>query len=402
MITSIRLINWKSFADAKLYIDPITTIIGVNASGKSNILDALEFLRRTSSGVSIDSALSGSGDGGLPPLRGNIGWAARKGHNIFGIEAEIETDNNNFIYSISVYTKEKVVRIHEETLYDTTAKTNVFKLKSISGKIKLFMLGAELGDADFENESALSTLHKTKGLLTPKEYIKSINTIQSLLSSIFPFKPMHNSMRSIAPISDQYRYDGSNIAGFIAGHKNKTNIERQLSKYATKFPEGDITKVWTEFIGINKEKAELYCNESFGNTTNTVDANNMSDGTLRFLAILVAMLTAPEHSLVAIEEIDNGLHPSRSELLINSLKEIGSKRKVDVIIITHNPALLNFLGPEAIPFISVVHRKHSGESTITLLEDVDQLPKLMASGPIGTIVSQGKLQKALRNQEDAR
>ncbi len=44
MITELRLQNWKSFSDARLYIDPITIIIGTNASGKSNIFDALKLL----------------------------------------------------------------------------------------------------------------------------------------------------------------------------------------------------------------------------------------------------------------------------------------------------------------------------------------------------------------------
>ena len=45
MITELRLQNWKIFSDAKLYIDSITVIIGTNASGKSNIFDALKFFR---------------------------------------------------------------------------------------------------------------------------------------------------------------------------------------------------------------------------------------------------------------------------------------------------------------------------------------------------------------------
>ena len=44
MIEYIQLHNWKSFADAKLFIEPLTFVIGTNASGKSNILDAFYFL----------------------------------------------------------------------------------------------------------------------------------------------------------------------------------------------------------------------------------------------------------------------------------------------------------------------------------------------------------------------
>ena len=50
MITEISLHNWKSFEDSTLLIDQITFLIGTNASGKSNIVDALMFLSRLSGG----------------------------------------------------------------------------------------------------------------------------------------------------------------------------------------------------------------------------------------------------------------------------------------------------------------------------------------------------------------
>lgn len=75
MLTSLRLKNWKSFADSILYIDPLTIIIGMNASGKSNILDALLFLQRIASGASVASAISG--DATLASLRGGLEWCAK-------------------------------------------------------------------------------------------------------------------------------------------------------------------------------------------------------------------------------------------------------------------------------------------------------------------------------------
>jgi AAA15 family ATPase/GTPase len=59
MIKELRLKNWKSFADSTLYIDPLTILIGNNASGKSNTLDAFLFLNRVSSGVGIFQAIAG-------------------------------------------------------------------------------------------------------------------------------------------------------------------------------------------------------------------------------------------------------------------------------------------------------------------------------------------------------
>jgi predicted ATPase len=127
-----------------------------------------------------------------------------------------------------------------------------------------------------------------------------------------------------------------------------------------------------------------------------IDARGMSDGTLRFLAIITTLLTRTKNSQVVIEEVDNGLHPSRSELLIRMLREIGSRRQIDILITTHNPALLDALGSEIVPFVVVAHRdSKTGESKLTLLEDINKLPKLMASGTLGKITSQGALEKSL-------
>ncbi|OPX04284.1 hypothetical protein B1A75_04190 [Geobacillus sp. LEMMY01] len=45
------------------------------------------------------------------------------------------------------------------------------------------------------------------------------------------------------------------------------------------------------------------------------------------------------------------MHPSRAGLLIDMLNEIGTDRQIDILMMTHNPALLDELGPEMIPLI---------------------------------------------------
>lgn len=68
MIRELSLKKGESFTKATLYIDLLTELIGSNASGKSNALDALLFLNRVSHGGGLFS-----GDCrrvNLPPLRG--------------------------------------------------------------------------------------------------------------------------------------------------------------------------------------------------------------------------------------------------------------------------------------------------------------------------------------------
>ena len=65
MITSVRMVNFKNFADETLKVGPFTVIVGANASGKSNIRDALRFLHGIGRGYYLPENLGrlyGPGD----------------------------------------------------------------------------------------------------------------------------------------------------------------------------------------------------------------------------------------------------------------------------------------------------------------------------------------------------
>ena len=59
MITSLRLVDFKNFADETLRVGPFTVIVGANASGKSNIRDAFRFLHGIGRGYTLAEILGG-------------------------------------------------------------------------------------------------------------------------------------------------------------------------------------------------------------------------------------------------------------------------------------------------------------------------------------------------------
>ena len=82
-------------------------------------------------------------------------------------------------------------------------------------------------------------------------------------------------------------------------------------------------------------------------------ANNMSDGTLRVLGILVALFQGNYDSkkrvlLVGIEEPEGALHPAAAGVLLDALREAADKTQI--IITSHSPDLLDDkeLDPESI------------------------------------------------------
>lgn len=74
------------------------------------------------------------------------------------------------------------------------------------------------------------------------------------------------------------------------------------------------------------------------NSTHT--SFNAGAGEECLFAIFRALLSSPEGSFVAIEEIEIGLHPSTLGGLLDSILEIAEKRKLQVLITSHSPDFL--------------------------------------------------------------
>lgn len=113
----------------------------------------------------------------------------------------------------------------------------------------------------------------------------------------------------------------------------------------------------------------LTLTESFAGQEKIRDAGILSDSTLRVLAVAAALLSAPERSLVIIEEIDNGAHPSRVRALLENIQSVAQERGISVLMTTHNPALLDALPTVAIPDVVYCYRNPEvGDSRLIRLE----------------------------------
>ena len=420
MITELRLENWKSYEKASLHIDPLSVLVGTNASGKSNALDALLFLHRVASGITLTSALQG--DGVQAPLRGGVEWAARRPNSVFALGIICRADElTDYEYRLEGRITESRCDLHSEQLTrikyrlgkDGKRKTQVGNIKLLrtddcpeDSPTIIVRLYNEKQGTPRQLSRANTILFQLVGQKLRQEIHDGISEVISALRDIFILDPIPSHMRSYSPLADKLESDAHNIAGVLAAlpKEKQQEIEKVLTEYASQLPERDIRRVYAETVGKFKSDAMLYCEEHWldDGETPTVDARGMSDGTLRFLAILTALLTRPQASLLVIEEVDNGLHPSRARLLLDMLKAVGTERGVDVLVTTHNPALLDAMGTEMVPFITVANRDPStGHSVLTLLENIAQLPKLLAQGPIGRLSSQGLIEQSLSSEQAA-
>ncbi|WBL33084.1 AAA family ATPase [Sinirhodobacter sp. HNIBRBA609] len=417
MLTRLSLKNWKSYEEATLFIDPLTILIGTNAGGKSNALDALNFLNRTASGQSLTSCLAG--DGTMEPVRGGLEWATRDKADSFTLGVVVQGDESTeYEYSLEAFVKNNRAEVSAEELIRRKYRILKDGSRKETGQIHLFRTDTATPDepllkARLYNQSAgtLRQVSRSSSVLsqlavqsTRQEISDGVLVVGQALRNIFILDPIPSHMRYFTPLSETLEPDAGNIAGVIAALPNdrQKETEETFTAYLSKLPERDIRRVYAERVGKFQSDAMLYCEENWVKDGNSplVDARGLSDGTLRFLAILTALLTRPKKSLLVVEEVDNGLHPSRAFLLIDMLKKIGADRNIDIIVTTHNPALLDALGPSAIPFITVAHRdNHTGASKLTLLENVNNLARVLGHGPLGTLSSKGIIERALKGEQ---
>ncbi|MCL2151845.1 MAG: AAA family ATPase [Oscillospiraceae bacterium] len=400
MIKSIALKNWKNFESATLYIDPLTILIGTNAAGKSNILDAFIFLQRIASGLSIQEAIEGTTT--IEPLRGGSNWVVKKPSVEYTIQLIFEIGQIEYSFEISIMHGNSGFLVSGESLNVCYTGKRLYWFNSFDGFANSFYYTTgKQGKKKFQCKAAYPAFRQLETLadLQP-ETVYAIESLSFILSNLFVLDPIPSKMRGYSQLSKTLRQDASNTAGVLAAFskEDKDLVEGTIAAYVKMLPEKDLKRIFTVTVGPFNTDAILMCEEGWEQANSTVvDASGMSDGTLRYLAIVAALLTRPENSLFIIEEVDNGLHPSRARNLLEMLKTLGSERNIDILITTHNPALLDAAGHKMIPFIFAVHRdSNTGFGLITPLDTLDALPKLMASGTLGDISTNRSIENALR------
>ena len=286
MLKKLILENWKSFRYAELYFDPLTVLIGTNASGKSNVVEALEFLRRMATGETVDVALNG--DRALPPIRGGSQGVVLKSEQNFTLKTLIQDKEQiDYMYCLRVgailTAIPKNLSIRNENIswksLDSESNNQVGLSHADSNllinKSGLFVDYQIINrDDTIDNrkiidlplgsqQNALIIQQTRKKLLSLKSKIRQ--TIGEQLQTVLIVNPIPSQMRDFSRLSETFQHDGSNIAGVLAAlpEDQKLEVETNLSHYLQHFPEGDIKKVWAEKIGRLGTDAMLYCQEEW-------------------------------------------------------------------------------------------------------------------------------------------
>ena len=397
MITSLRLVDFKNFTNETLRLGPFTVIIGANASGKSNIRDAFRFLHGVGRGYTLAEIIGGKyGDGGQiewVQIRGAANEIIRFQQVAFGMEVELPLANETATFLIEVSPELKTVRsdgfrityerlrIRQELIYEKPRSAYEDR-------------HAVLGDGrkiDIKRDRpVLSQLHESRqaGNIYKDRTRQVIDALHSMRFLELSPARMREPSLSGAKVLGNF---GENLPTVLEELCADPKRQEILASWVHELTPMDVRGF--EFPRDLSGRAQLMIREANGRK---VSAYSASDGTLRFLAMLAALLDTNSEHLYFFEEIDNGIHPSRVHLLIDLIERQAAKGGIQVITTTHSPDLLSTVNEKTFENTSVVCRlEDTDDAIIRPVADLSNARELRKSQGLGRLLAGGWMETAL-------
>ena len=205
-------------------------------------------------------------------------------------------------------------------------------------------------------------------------------------------------MRNESLSATYLNQNGQNLSGVLykLWENQQVDHKSDILKFIRSLPEQDFKSL--KFYKDHRDRVELALVENFGGQEQEWGTELLSDGTLRVLGIAAAILSAPKGATIVIEEIDNGIHPSRAKYLLETMFYFAEKKKIKLLLSTHNPALMDALPDKALGDVVFAYRDpKEGDSRLVRLSDLDEYVGLVSQGPLGELVTQGIVDRFVKN-----
>ena len=396
MITSLRLVDFKNFADETLRVGPFTVIVGANASGKSNIRDAFRFLHGVGRGYTLADIIGGKpGVGGQPewePIRGATSEIIRFGQPAFGMGLDLTVANQKAIYEVQV-SRELVGKSGFRITYERLrlGQESVYETRDVGDGDRVVIVGDGHNIDIALDRPALTQIRDSRqAYRSDRERIEPV--IDALLNMRF-LDPGADQMRQPAyPSHTDLGDRGENLVAVLNDINADPKRRELLSSWTRELTPMDVAG-FDFSVDSYDDRIRLFICEASGRR---VSANSASDGTLRFLTLLAAMFGTERARLYFFEEIDGGIHPARLWLLVSLIEEQTAKGNTQVITTSHSPDMLTFAGDTTFENMSVVCRMEaSHDAIIRPVADLPNAEKLRRDQGLGRLLAGGWMEDAL-------
>jgi len=332
----LRVENYRSLRDIDLKLQPLNLLIGTNASGKSNILDALRFLAQGAQEKDFARAVGS---------RGNVVQLAWK-----GAEAEFVSLRAHFIEGLERY--DWSVRVDRQGFeYDLSEDLRVAKEDAPPAQLLHSQQGTGWWWSGIKKEEVNLLLPQPTGCALSAASVDESFPGRRVLECVnrwgfFDPSPAFLRKATFPDEEEGPRLDsiGRNLAGrLFAINEASPEVFRRIVSATN-----DVLGV-PETIELRRQDYDgrIYFVQTEAGLNYPVHQLQASSGTLRMLALMTALLGEDDMTLVGIEEPENYVHPNALEAFARYL--LLAKDRVQIIITTHSPLLLNFLSaPEAV------------------------------------------------------
>jgi predicted ATPase len=415
MLNSILIENFKSYKSQRLPLAPLTLMIGANASGKTNAIEAFRFLSWVVGGEKLSTIKNRINDSERI-FRGDVRDLVYQGEETFTLGADVGGEWDD--YQLTFKPNINGLEIWHESLKSKTKNEVMLEVVDFGkdGTQLPAFYNHSSSRKNSKTPNHLSSFNNQRTALSQIQLIPTQNdlfadeynqitysevaparqNIENTLGNVFFFDLIPSAMRGESYPEIQLRNTGANLAGVLYTLWLQNSKQAHILEFIQSLPEQDIKAL--KFYEDHRGRVELALIETFGHQDQEQSIELLSDGTLRVLAIAAALLSAPEGSTVVIEEVDNGVHPSRAKQLLTTMREHAERRNLRLLLSTHNPALMDALPDEALGDVVFCYRDpNDGDSRLVRLSDLDDYMGLVMQGSLGQLVTRGIVDRFVKN-----
>lgn len=326
MIKEIRIENYKSIQKLKLELGRVTVLIGENGCGKSNILEAIA-LSAAAAGDKLDNEFLTPR--GIRETEPKLMRAAFDKDNV-DKEIKISVGENDFAY---------VLQNKNETY---TKWTNQVEIKTIQKEAKNIIVNQLKDEISGKNYDKEEFLKKLDDIIIPTITTHSLDSKENYLKQFLIYSPEYQCLRNFRE-EGQIRPLGINGEGLfklltvlhLDKNKDRLNELKEKLKLIGWFKDFQIPN--NLFIG---EKA-IQIEDRYLDQELTFDQRSTNEGFLFLLFYFSLFISDDTPNFFAIDNIDASFNPRLCRRLLTELVSLAKKYDKQVILTTHNPAILD-------------------------------------------------------------
>jgi energy-coupling factor transporter ATP-binding protein EcfA2 len=385
VIRKLTVHGFKSIREAEVPMGPLTILIGANASGKSNLLEAIRVLQGLALGHPVRDVFDGRHEEATrtrwPGIRGGSKYARwipstsqAAGEVELRLGAEFDVDDSQVAWSICLDAEAGIVR--SESLRKLGERNPVFDTEPCG------------------TPSAQSVLTQFRGerAVTPANEVLAAAAAAALKDLQF-LDPSPALLREYAlPGARRMGDHGEQFASVVESLAADPATRTAYVSWLENLTPAHVSDV--HFFKTDLGQRMFGVKEN--GLPDPIPALSLSDGTLRFAAMAAALFQPEPPGVLLIEEIENGVNATRLRLLAELLRQRSAHGRPQVIATTHSPLLLAFLPEEMYKHVIWFWRDPEGGSTRAApLTEIPHLQEVLQRTPLNELFAQGWLEAAL-------